>query len=160
MSEETDLGEAAKPEPATVITVTVPSGKKRRYAADGLGVEDGVLAVGRSNGENIAAVYAKGHWTCAFEEDAVVPGAEDGPEGGPAKTAQALSTEVLTAIGKFERDLGFTAPEMFPVRIAQLRAMVRGIFEPAEDEDGCPDSERDMDLLACQSNSDDERNDQ
>src|ERR1019366_1114357 len=44
--------------------------------------------------------------------------------------------QVLAAIDKFESDLGFTAPELIPMRIGQLREMVRDVFEATGSEDG------------------------
>lgn len=41
--------------------------------------------------------------------------------------------QVLAAIDKFESDLGFTAPEMIPMRIGLLREMVRDVFEPGDE---------------------------
>ena len=40
-----------------------------------------------------------------------------------------LEKDVIAAIDKFERDLGFTAPELTSMRIEQLRGTVRSIFE-------------------------------
>jgi hypothetical protein len=36
----------------------------------------------------------------------------------------------LRAVDKFERDLGFTAPELVPMRIRLLREGIEGAFEP------------------------------
>src|ERR1700759_838332 len=46
--------------------------------------------------------------------------------------------DIIAAIDKFERDLGFAAPEVIPDHIERLRNHVRGIFEfygPDLDED-------------------------
>lgn len=39
--------------------------------------------------------------------------------------------DIITAIDKFESDLGFAAPEVIPDHIERLRGRVRGIFEEA-----------------------------
>jgi hypothetical protein len=44
-----------------------------------------------------------------------------------------IRDEILAAIDRFERDLGFTAPELIGMRIDELRGMVRGAFEEADD---------------------------
>lgn len=59
-----------------------------------------------------------------------------GVTGPPPPDRGALKEAVLAAIGKFEADLGFTAPELTGMRIDQLRGRVGEIFEPADDEDG------------------------
>ena len=71
--------------------------------------------------------------------------------------APSLDT-VLAAIDRFEAQLGFTAPELWGDRIDELRSHVRGIFEPAaedqdddeddEDETVTPLMQRDLLLLA------------
>jgi hypothetical protein len=78
-------------------------------------------------------------------EAMAVPGGAGAPVSGSLRcahcqddgAAQGRRDEVLAAIGKFESDLGFTAPELTGMRIDQLRGMVRGIFE---DDDGCVDA--------------------
>lgn len=62
----------------------------------------------------------------------------------PAGDAQ---RQVLAAIGKFEADLGFAAPETWPDRIGHLRGIVAGIFEGgADDQDDDEDEQRRADL--------------
>jgi hypothetical protein len=46
--------------------------------------------------------------------------------------------QVLAAVDKFETDLGFTAPELIPMRIGQLREMIRDVFEPDDEDEPKP----------------------
>lgn len=51
-----------------------------------------------------------------------------------------IRREALAAVDKFERDLGFTAPELWPMRIQQLRAGIEGAFTEKDDDDWFDDA--------------------
>jgi hypothetical protein len=46
-----------------------------------------------------------------------------------------LKAEVLAAVDRFERNLGFTAPELIGMRIDELRGQIKGAFEEDGDDD-------------------------
>jgi hypothetical protein len=44
-------------------------------------------------------------------------------------TLEEAQAAVLAAVDRFESDLGFTAPELWGMRIAQLRERIQDAFE-------------------------------
>ena len=66
-------------EASATIVVTMTAGGERRYCADDIEIDDGVLAVTRGN--NVAAVYAPGQWVSAHEDGALAPEAKGDPKG-------------------------------------------------------------------------------
>ena len=57
--------------------------------------------------------------------------------GAPTPTCwlcEGLRPAVIEAIGKFEYDLAFTAPELFPMRIRQLKDRLADLLDGDPDD--------------------------